>query len=112
LPDNEDVASTYAILLAADGKNEQAEEQIGLAIRRGEGRGHFHQAEYNIASAYALMGKHREALHWLRKTAEDRITCYPLFAGDPNLNNLRGDPEFQTWLGEMKSLWERRRAAL
>jgi serine/threonine protein kinase/TolB-like protein/Tfp pilus assembly protein PilF len=112
LPDNEDVASTYAILLAADGKKEQAEEQIGLAIRHGEGRGHFHQAEYNIASAYALMGNRSKALQWLRKTAEDRITCYPLFAGDPNLNNLRSDPEFQTWLGEMKSLWERRRASL
>jgi serine/threonine protein kinase/Flp pilus assembly protein TadD len=112
LPESEDVASTYAVLLAADGKTEQAEEQIRLAIRTGEGRAHFHYAEYNIASAYALMGDRREALHWLRRTAEHRLTPYPLFERDPNLDNLRGDPDFKTWLGEMKSLWERRRASL
>ncbi len=112
LPDNEDVASTYAVLLAAEGENEKAEEQIRLAIRTGDGRVHFHYAEYNIASAYALMGNPREALRWLRKTAEGRLTFYPHFERDPNLNNLRADPEFKTWLAEMKSLWERRRSSL
>jgi tetratricopeptide (TPR) repeat protein len=110
VPNNQDIASTYAILLAAEGKSEEAEEQIRFAIRKGEVlRWHFHHTEYNIASAYALMGNHREALHWLRMTAEDGLTPYPLFAGDPNLNNLRSDPDFKTWLAEMKSLWERRR---
>jgi TolB-like protein len=114
LPDNADVASTYAILLAAEGNKTKAEEQIALAIRTGEGRTklHFHYAEYNIASAYALMGDRSRALQWLRRTAQDRITCYPLFERDPNLNNLRDDPDFKTWLAEMKSLWERRRASL
>jgi hypothetical protein len=51
-------------------------------------------------------------LHWLRRTAEHRLTPYPLFERDPNLDNLRSDPDFKTWLGEMKSLWERRRASL
>jgi serine/threonine protein kinase len=110
--DNEDVASTNAVLLAADGKKEKAEEEIRLAIRVGQGRFHFHHAEYNIASAYALMGDRRSALQWLRKTAEDRLACYPLFEGDPNLKNLRTDPDFQKFLGEMKSLWEHRRAGL
>jgi tetratricopeptide (TPR) repeat protein len=111
-PKNEDMASTYAVLLAAEGEKEKAEEQIRLAIRVGQGRFHFHHAEYNIASAYALMGERRSALQWLRKTAEDRLACYPLFESDPNLHNLREDPDFQKFLGEMKSLWERRRAGL
>jgi len=51
LPENEDVAAMYAVLLAAEGKEADAEEQIRLAIRTGDGRGHFHQAEHNIASA-------------------------------------------------------------
>ncbi len=58
------------------------------------------------------MGKRDAALQWLRRTAEDRLPCYPLFERDPNLNNLRNDPKFKTWLGAMKSLWERRRAGL
>jgi len=107
-----DIASTYAVLLAAEGEKGKAEEQIRLSIGTGEGRGHFHHAEYNIASAYALMGDRRQALQWLRKTAQDRFPCYPLFERDPNLNNLRTDPDFATFLSEMKSLWERRRAAL
>src|SRR5262245_13515123 len=45
-------------------------------------------------------------------TVEHRFPCYPLFERDPNLNNLRDDPDFKTWLAEMKSLWERRRASL
>jgi TolB-like protein/Flp pilus assembly protein TadD len=112
LPDNGDVASAYAILLAAEGEKEKAEEQIRLAIRTGAGLRHFHHAEYNIASAYALMGNHRSALEWLRKTAEDGLPCYPLFQTDPKLDNLRNDPGFATFLAEMKSLLERRRANL
>jgi serine/threonine protein kinase len=112
LPDNENVASTYAVLLAAEGKKEPAEEQIGLAIRTGERRHNFKFAEYNIASAYALMGDRRQALQWLRRTEEHRLSCYPLFAGDPNLDNLRSDPDFKAWLAEMKALWEQRRASL
>jgi tetratricopeptide (TPR) repeat protein len=112
LLENADIASAYAVLLAAEGKNEEAEEQIRLATRTRAPGPHFHHAEYNIASAYALMRDHRQALHWLRKTAEDRLTPYPLFERDPNLNNLRDDPDFKAWLGEMKALWERRRASL
>jgi predicted Zn-dependent protease len=110
VPDNAKLASTYAVLLGAEGKNVEAEEQIRLAIRTGIA--HWHYGMYNIASAYALMGNHREALRWLQKTAEDRFPCYPLFARDPNLDNLRSDPDFKAWLGQMKAVWERRRASL
>jgi serine/threonine protein kinase len=112
LADNMDVASTYAILLAAEGRRDEAMEQIRRAIRAGEGDDHhFYHAMYNIASAHALMGDRREALQWLRRRAE-QSPCYPLFERDPNLDNLRSDPEFQAWLGEMKALWERRRASV
>jgi serine/threonine protein kinase/tetratricopeptide (TPR) repeat protein len=111
LPDNADIASSYAVVLATEGEKEKAEEQIRLAVRTGRGQ-HFHHAEYNIASAYALMGNHEQALHWLRRAAEHHLTPYPLFEHDSNLNNLRSNPDFKTWLGEMKSLWDRRRASL
>jgi tetratricopeptide (TPR) repeat protein len=114
LPDSADLASTDALLLAAEGHIEQAEEQIrfALGVREGLGVGHFSLADYNIASAYALMGKRREAVQWLHTVVEHGLASYPLFERDPNLSNLRSDPEFQAWLGEMKALWERRRASL
>jgi adenylate cyclase len=113
IPKNAAAASSYAVLLAAEGEKERAEEQIRITIRNGdEGQYHFHHSEYNIASAYALMGNAREAMHWLRKAAEHGLTPYPFFERDPNLNNLRSDPDFKIWLGEMKAMWARRRASL
>jgi TolB-like protein len=113
VPENEDIPSTYAILLAADGRRREAVEQIRLSVRIGQAiPWHFHHSEYNIASAYALMGQRREALQWLRRSADDGLSPYPLYERDPNLNNLRGDPEFEKWLGEMRAVWERRRVAL
>src|SRR3990167_6271351 len=102
-PENEDVASTYAVLLAAQGRRREAEEQIRLAARAGEGKSHFHHAEYNIASAYALMGRNREALAWLRRAAAEGLPCYPLFEKDPNLDKLRGEPEFQAFLKDLRA---------
>jgi len=111
-PRQEDLASTYAVLLAMGGDKPKALAKIRLAIEVGQGRSHFHHAEYNIASAYALLGMKKEALEWLRKTAEDGLPCYPLFDKDPNLNNLRGDPEFTAFMQGLRAQWDRYRATL
>ena len=106
-PKDADVASAYAIVLAAAGRAAAAEEQIQSAIANGSGNSHFHHSAYNIASAYALMGDHTRALEWLRRTAEEGMPCYPLFRDDTNLRALRGRPEFEGFLREMKQRWER-----
>ncbi len=111
-PRQEDLASTYAILLALGGDKAKALAKIRLAIDVGQGRSHFHHAEYNIASAYALLGMKKQALEWLRKTAEDGLPCYPLFDKDPNLNNLRGDPEFTAFMQHSRTDWDRLRTTL
>jgi tetratricopeptide (TPR) repeat protein len=112
LSKNADVASTHAVLLAAGGDQAGTERKIREAIHNGQGKSHFHHAEYNIASAYALLGRNRLALEWLRKTAEDGLPCYPLFEKDPNLNKLRADPEFTDFLTRMRSQWEGFKATL
>jgi len=111
-PNQEDVTSTHALLLAGTGQRQKAEEQIRTAVRAGEGKSHFHHAAYNIASAYALMGEKGRALEWLRRTAAEGMPCFPLFERDPNLDKLRGEPEFKAFLKEMRAQWEQRRAAL
>ena len=108
-----DRASTRAVVFALSGSRREAEESIAAAqVGVAEGNSHFHHAAYNLACASALLGKKREALAWLRRTAEEGMPCYPLFDKDPFLDGLRGDPEFQAFLAEMKAKWEAFRAAL
>src|SRR2546427_12019808 len=74
-----DIASARAVILARRGRRAQVAQQIAIAVARGSGRSHFHHAEDNIATAYALQGGHAKAMEWLRRTTEDGLPCYPLF---------------------------------
>jgi TolB-like protein len=111
-PFDSDVAGAYAVLLAKEGRNEEAVRQIRTAIERGEGKDHFHYAEYDIGSAYALMNQPHHALEWFRRAAADGVPCYPRFAHDPNLNGIRDDPEFRSFLDGLRRQWEEFNAAL
>jgi tetratricopeptide (TPR) repeat protein len=100
--------SLQAVLYASEGKKDKALEAIKAAIKIGQGFGHFHHAEYTIASAYALMGEKKQALQWLQYAAKDGFPCYPLFEKDPNLDNLRKDVPFQAFLADQRQTWSRR----
>ena len=102
-----DAYGVYALLLASRGDRAGAQGYIERAIARGEGRSHFHHAEYAIAAAYAQMGERARALEWLRRTAADGMPCYPLFAKDPMLDPLRRDPAFIAFLDQLKIQHER-----
>ncbi|MCI0355263.1 MAG: protein kinase [Acidobacteria bacterium] len=109
---SEDVLSTRALLLAGTGQRQEAEQQIRRAIQKGEGKSHFHHAQYNIALAYAVLGKRAQALRWLRRSAEEGFPCYPLFKDDPHLASLRDEPEFRTFMEDLRKQWEQYRATL
>lgn len=49
---------------------------------------------YNIACAYALLGKPDEAIQWLTKAFEHRYADQETLEGDDDLNSLRSDPRF------------------
>jgi tetratricopeptide (TPR) repeat protein len=106
------VTSVKALLLAKDGKEREAEATIQRAVEIGKGFGHFHHTAYNIASAYALMNKPEPAMKWLQVAAEDGFPCYPLFEKDANLNSLRKDERFITFMAKLKQQWERYNATL
>jgi len=106
------VTSIRAILRAKHGDTRGADHDIAAAEALGAGYVHFHHTEYNIASAYALMRRPREAVHWLRRAADDGWPCYPYFTRDPNLDNVRRDPEFLALLEELRVQWERYRSTL
>jgi serine/threonine protein kinase/Flp pilus assembly protein TadD len=98
--------SLQAVLAASAGQERIAEDQIKRAEKKEKGFGHFHHTAYNIACAYALMNKPEQAIRWLETAAEEGFPCYQLFESDSNLNNLRHDPVFVTFLTKMRKQWE------
>ena len=94
-------------LLAADaGDVSLAERKIQDALMKGTGYQHFHHITYAVASAYALLDRREQALQYLREAADDGFPCYPLFEHDSNLDHLRKDPHFLSFLAEQKKQWE------
>jgi tetratricopeptide (TPR) repeat protein/tRNA A-37 threonylcarbamoyl transferase component Bud32 len=100
--------SVRAMLLARAGRRAEAEREIAQSIALGRTFGHFHHTAYNIASAYALLGKPRDAMTWLQLAADEGFPCYPLFASDTQLDPIRTDPGFKALLAKMKADWEER----
>ena len=99
-------AGLQAVMAASEGQEARAEEKIKLAIEKGKGFGHFHHTAYYIACAYARMNKTEQAVKWLQNAADDGFPCYPLFASDRNLDNLRQDARFMAFLEKQKQQWE------
>jgi tetratricopeptide (TPR) repeat protein len=99
-------AGLQAVIAASEGQERRSEEKINLAVERGKGFGHFHHTAYYLACAYARMNKPEESIKWLQNAADDGFPCYPLFASDSNLDNLRQDARFIAFLEKQKQQWE------
>ena len=104
--------SIEAVLAASGGHERKAEDKIKSAVKRGNGFGHFHHTAYSIACAYALMNKPEQAIKWLEIAAEDGFPCYPLFEKDLNLDSLRQDAHFVTFMTKLRQQWEYYRTIL
>ncbi len=99
-------ASFKALLSALAGNAEQADREIRDALEKGKGFGHFHHTTYIIACAYAALNQPEEAVRFLQMAAEDGYPCYPLFEKDANLDTIRQNPKFQSFLSAQKQEWE------
>jgi DNA-binding winged helix-turn-helix (wHTH) protein/TolB-like protein len=104
-----DTTSIEAMLLAADGKKTQAEAAIRQTLRNrvSSNVSFFAYAQYRIGAAYALLGERKESLAALEEAAIG-LPCYPLYAKDPALASLRGDPPFEAFLARLRSQWQER----
>ena len=101
-----------AVLAASAGQERIAEDKIKSAVERGKGFGHFHHTAYYIACAYALMNKPEQAIKWLQVAADDGFPCYPLFESDTNLDKIRRDARFLTFMAKLRQQWEYYRTIL
>jgi TolB-like protein/DNA-binding winged helix-turn-helix (wHTH) protein/Tfp pilus assembly protein PilF len=97
--------SMQAVLAASAGEESKAQARIEVAIQTGKGFGHFHHAAYHIAIAFALMNNAEQAVEWLEFAAMDGFPCYPLFENDSNLNSLRQDARYITFMAKLNRQW-------
>jgi len=108
-------APALALVLARGGDRAGSERELARAeelVPLIAGRGHVHHEEYFIASTYAVLGRPREALTWLERTAREGLPCYPYFEKDPHLDGLRGDPGFRMFMEKLRAEWDRHRTTL
>jgi len=88
-------------MLLADSEPRKAQALIEKVAKR-KAVNPSHHAAYFAASAWARMGRAKEAVASLREAAETGFPCYPLFAMDSNLDRIRRDPSFQAFLADMQ----------
>jgi serine/threonine-protein kinase len=58
---------------------------------------------YWIGSIHALLGDKADALSWLRRAVDLGNHNYSWFARDKNWDKLRGDPDYERMLGEIRN---------
>jgi tetratricopeptide (TPR) repeat protein len=61
---------------------------------------------YGVGGVYALLGEKGQALSWLRRAVQLGNHNYPWFQRDKNYDRLRGDPEYQRIMAEVRRHWE------
>ena len=66
---------------------------------------------YWMGGIYALLGEREQALAWLRRAVEVGNYNYPWFQRDKNYDKLRGDPEYQRIMEQVRRHWEEYRQA-
>lgn len=64
------------------------------------------EISYKLAQCYALLGDKASALRLLRRSVERGFFCYPYFASDPLIENLRGEPEYTAIMDEARQRHE------
>ncbi len=60
-----------------------------------------HHAAYFAAVASARIGRADQAVQWLREASDTGFPCTALFARDPNLDPIRGEPRFVQFIADM-----------
>ena len=104
-PGDSRVRANWALLLALRGRYLDAEAEIPR-IRQGQRNRGYHHATFDIACVYALQGKSREAVEWLRLTADTGMPNYTLFTRAPHFDRIRKEPAFVDFMAGMKARYE------
>lgn len=105
-PEHDPTRIGRILLLSLQGKHNEAQTAATTFMKTVRKNRGYHHYAYQTARIFAQGGKSEEAVKWLRFTAENGFPCYPLFERDRYLDPIRKDPQFDSFLAEMKQQWE------
>ncbi|TFG33040.1 tetratricopeptide repeat protein [Candidatus Thorarchaeota archaeon] len=74
---------------------ESAIESTENALRVESGQNELDQANYNLACYYALLGRNKEAMDYLKEALENNDSMKEWAREDSDLNSLRSEPGFE-----------------
>jgi tetratricopeptide (TPR) repeat protein len=86
-----------AITYAMAGRRGEAEQTLRELCRRARKKDRS-VSGYNVALAYAALGRNDEAFAWLESTPEELRAMSLYFMYDPHLDPLRADPRYGPFL--------------
>ncbi|MEW6455163.1 MAG: protein kinase [Acidobacteriota bacterium] len=93
-----------SMIYSKQGKNKEAEKAIEEVMHLANYDGDF---TYFVASYYSLQNDKQLALKWFKEAIKYGNENYPWFLVDPNLNNIRNEPEFKKIMENLKKRWEK-----
>jgi eukaryotic-like serine/threonine-protein kinase len=100
-PKMDGIRPILATCLAAQGKREEALEQLSDKVQ--DVAAADHDIAYWLGSAYALLGEERDALHWFEAASKLGNENYPWFKSDPNWTLLKENPRYQELMAQIES---------
>jgi TolB-like protein len=98
--------SAEALLWAVRGEKRKAAQLAQRALRHNGVLTYTHHAWHTVAATFAQIGRPKEALSVLRKTAHTGLPDYPLFRDDPFLAPLRKERAFLQLMTQLKGIWD------
>ena len=94
--------SANAILSALKGDAASAERAIQRTVQNQKRYGHFHHAQFDIASALAILGRTDESIEWLTASVRGGFPCLPAVENEPFLASIRSAPRYADLIAELR----------
>ena len=92
---------TWALLLAAEGKHDDARQAMDEGALRWADTIFWGTAP--VADLWALLGENSKALDWLEKAARNGDERIHYFQRNPRLASIRQEPRFQTFVRSVEA---------
>jgi TolB-like protein/predicted Ser/Thr protein kinase len=109
LTDEPLITSLQGLLHARRGQPDLALQCVSRALDSARSFGHTHHTYYQIACVYAVLRETPKAMEWLERSVHTGFSCWPFFRIDPNLENLRAEPEFKRLVADLEQKYTARK---
>jgi len=102
IPGEPQLTAMEGLIAAREGDLKQAQALAEEALNSKKSLIHVHHMWHCVAGVFAMCGMPEKAVAQLRRCGEMGLPNYHLFDRDPHLQPLRGNPEFQALLSQLR----------